>query len=210
MRVTTQTKQQTRDRIVVIADEAFSKAGWNRVTTKAISSEAGIAAGTLFNYFSSKEDLACELLLSGVRAGEREYRAQRRGDELMEEDLFAFIWSGFRKLEPYRAMLAEAHQRLFSPLAKPAQHPGDALRSLQIEGLGLIAGEHGVANTLTPVLVQLYWTLYLGVLAHWAADESPHQEDSLALLDQSLIVFCAALTPSQDNAGHHAHADIDK
>jgi hypothetical protein len=43
------------------------------------------------------------------------------------------------------------------------------------------------------VTLQLYWTLYLGVVAYWAADDSPHQEDTLALLDRSTKLF-AALT----------------
>jgi hypothetical protein len=41
--------------------------------------------------------------------------------------------------------------------------------------------------------MQLYWTLYLGVLAYWATDVSPQQEDTLALLDQSLKLFVAPL-----------------
>jgi hypothetical protein len=31
--------------------------------------------------------------------------------------------------------------------------------------------------------------LYTGVLAFWAGDKSPKQEDTLALLDQSLTMF---------------------
>jgi hypothetical protein len=47
------------------------------------------------------------------------------------------------------------------------------------------------------VFLQLYWTLYLGVFAFWAADDSPGQEDSLALLDQSLKLYVAALKGTQ-------------
>ena len=47
-----------------------------------------------------------------------------------------------------------------------------------------------------PVLEQLYFTLYLGVVAQWSRDPSPHQEDTLALLDQSLILFCSTLQTS--------------
>ena len=39
----------------------------------------------------------------------------------------------------------------------------------------------------------MYWTLYTGVLAFWAGDKSPKQEDTLALLDQSLAMFVAWL-----------------
>jgi hypothetical protein len=52
---------------------------------------------------------------------------------------------------------------------------------------------HGITMPLSPVTMQLYWTLYLGVLAYWAADTSLNQEDTLALLDQSLKLFVALL-----------------
>jgi hypothetical protein len=52
---------------------------------------------------------------------------------------------------------------------------------------------HGFRSALPAVTVQLYWTLYMGVFAYWAADDSPGQEDSLALLDQSLKLFVASL-----------------
>ena len=37
--------------------------------------------------------------------------------------------------------------------------------------------------------MHLYWTLYLGVLAFWSRDESPNQEETLVILDQSLRLF---------------------
>jgi hypothetical protein len=53
----------------------------------------------------------------------------------------------------------------------------------------------------------LYWTLYTGVLAFWSKDASPRQEDTLALLDQSLAMFVgwlplhANLTETQEKRG---------
>ena len=41
--------------------------------------------------------------------------------------------------------------------------------------------------------MHLYWTLYLGVLTFWSSDNSPNQEDSLAVLDHSLKAFVATL-----------------
>jgi len=38
--------------------DLFAEKGFYRTTTKAISKKAGIAEGTLFNYFETKEDLA--------------------------------------------------------------------------------------------------------------------------------------------------------
>ncbi len=44
----------------------------------------------------------------------------------------------------------------------------------------------------------MYWTLYLGVLAYWARDESANQTDTLALLDRSTRLFAASLHPAAD------------
>ncbi|HEY2148064.1 MAG TPA: hypothetical protein VGH32_09015, partial [Pirellulales bacterium] len=61
-----------------------------------------------------------------------------------------------------------------------------------LEIVASLAQKHGIAE-LSPVALQLYWTLYTGVLSFWAADKSPKQEDTLALLDQSLAMFVAWL-----------------
>jgi hypothetical protein len=45
--------------------------------------------------------------------------------------------------------------------------------------------------------------LYIGVLAFWAADKSPKQEDTLALLDQSLAMFVAWLRGEQLPSEHN-------
>ena len=53
-----QNKENTKRAILRAALELFADKGFFRATTKAISRKAGIAEGTLFNYFETKEDLA--------------------------------------------------------------------------------------------------------------------------------------------------------
>ena len=45
----------------------------------------------------------------------------------------------------------------------------------------------------SPVVMSLYWTLYTGVLAFWAGDASPGQEDTLAVIDHYLKAFAGSL-----------------
>ena len=61
-----------------------------------------------------------------------------------------------------------------------------------LESVARIARAHGVAE-ISAVALQVYWSLYTGVLAYWAADKSPKQEDTLALLDNSFFMFSAWL-----------------
>jgi hypothetical protein len=41
----------------------------------------------------------------------------------------------------------------------------------------------------TPVQLNILWLLYVGVLGFWSNDNSPKQEDTLALLDQSVRMY---------------------
>src|SRR5436190_11442687 len=51
-------KQRTKEQILAAALQLFRQHGLEGTTTKQISKKAGIAEGTLFNYFKTKEDLA--------------------------------------------------------------------------------------------------------------------------------------------------------
>jgi AcrR family transcriptional regulator len=200
MRITQEAKIATEQRILEAAVKLFRTAGWESTTTREIASAAGIAAGTLFNYFPCKEAIAASLIADALDQTGQE--AADRPPELssLEEDLFTFIWNGLKRLRKYRNFLAPAAEILFSPLAQfSPERPGDGIRVRHLEVVEqLIAAHHG--NTpLRAVTLQLYWTLYLGVFAYWAADRSPHQEDTLALLDQSLKLFIASLGKGGDH-----------
>jgi len=190
MRVTADAKTATRQRILDAATSLFARDGWRSATTRAIAVEAGIATGTLFNYFPTKESIAATLIAEALeRAGEA-FRAGRREEDSLDADLFLLIWSGLRSLREYRKFLGAAAKTIFSPLARQTlDSPGDAIRVDHLDLVHSILISHGTPSALPAVTVQLYWTLYLGVFAYWAADDSPVQEDSLTLLDQSLKLF---------------------
>ena len=194
MRVDLQTKVATRHRILKVAATLFARQGWDRATTRSIATSAGIATGTLFNYFPSKEAIAATLISDALTKAKDEFEERRRGESL-EEDLFSYIWTGFRYLQPSRTFLGRALDTLLSPLARSSpDHPGDLIRTEHLETVEqLIASHHRVRQPLSALTMQLYWTLYLGVLAYWAKDVSPKLEDTMALLDQSLKLFVTSL-----------------
>jgi AcrR family transcriptional regulator len=56
-RVSAETKQATRARLLAASAEEFGRVGLGRANVDAISLAAGYAKGTIYNYFPSKEDL---------------------------------------------------------------------------------------------------------------------------------------------------------
>lgn len=203
MRITAEAKSATRERILQAATSLFVSDGWHNTTTRGIALSAGIATGTLFNYFPTKEGIAAALMAEALERAGEESRSGRNQENSLEADLFSLIWRGLRSLREFRKFLAPASETIFSPLARQSpDSPGDAIRVDHLELVQSIVTSHGFSTSLPAVTVQLYWTLYLGVFAYWAADDSPGQEDTLALLDRSLKLFAASLGIDQGRETH--------
>jgi AcrR family transcriptional regulator len=204
MRITAEAKRATRGRILEAAHELFSSQGFDETTTRDISRRAGTAAATLFNYFSSKEAIAARLITDQLDRARADFEKKRRAEPALDEDLFLHVAAGLRRLRPHRKYLRPVVQALFHPALKGAANEDtEAIRVRHLESVGRLFAGHGVANPLSPIDEHLYWTLYCGVLAFWTADSSPHQEDTLALLDQSLRLFVNFLdaNPKRNSIG---------
>ncbi|HEU0067859.1 MAG TPA: TetR/AcrR family transcriptional regulator [Nitrospiraceae bacterium] len=188
MRVNAETKAATRQRILEAARRLFAEQGYEATTTRDIARAAEIATGTLFNYFATKEAIVeCQAGEALSSAG-TEFESQARDIPSLEEALFAFVAAGLRKLKPLRKHLPSLLQTSLSPLAESRLGDETSLRLAHLDVVSRLAEAHGHSE-LSPVALQLYWTLYTGVLVFWAQDKSPKQEDTLALLDHSLAMF---------------------
>lgn len=190
MRITQQAKEETRARIIACAQQLFRTQGFEATRTKEIAQEAGIATGTLFNYYPTKEAIAVALMQSALQTAEKAFRKQVTESTSLEEDLFAHIAAGLRKLRPHRAYANSVIESCLSPAATDEASAGaSSIRTHHLEVFAEFAAARGFPEPPTAMECQLYWTLYTGVLSFWASDSSSNQEDTLALLDQSLRMF---------------------
>ncbi len=190
MRITQQAKEETRTRIIACAQQLLRTQGFEATRTKEIARDAGIAAGTLFNYFPTKESIAVELMQSALQAAEKTFRKHVTESASLEEDLFAHIAAGLRKLRPHRAYANSVIECCLSPATPDEASAGASnIRTHHLEVFAEFAAARGYPEPPTAMECQLFWTLYTGVLSFWASDSSSHQEDTLALLDQSLRMF---------------------
>ena len=203
MRVTAEQKRQTRERILECARKLFSGKGFEQTTTRDIAEAAGIAAGTMFNYFSTRNALAMTIVAETLDEAGAEFASRLRGDETLDEALFAHVAIGLRHLAPHRGYVGEILDTVLSPFVREAVcEQAQRFRVGHLETVRGLMLSHGPADLGAPsgMTMHLYWTLYLGVLSFWAADESPHQEDTLVALDQSMRLFVASLSSQSKNA----------
>jgi AcrR family transcriptional regulator len=217
MRITPAAKDATRKRILSVAQRQFAQRGFDTTTTRDIARAANIAIGTLFNYFPTKESIVDHLVGEACLRTAEQFSANsdpapqadctagntvaHSGQQLtLEEELFAHIAASLRSLKPLRKYLPALLETTLSPSAHARPADGLSVQTVHLETVGQIVAQHGHHETLSAIGLQLYWTLYTGVLAFWATDKSPRQEDTLALVDQSLAMFVGWLT-------NHAGAD---
>jgi AcrR family transcriptional regulator len=199
MRITAETKAATRQRILEAARQLFATSGFEACTTRQIADAAGIATGTLFNYFATKEAVLASLAAEAVARVHQDFELGSSKDDSFEEELFAFVAAGLRKLKPLRKDLPVLLETALCPLATDTDEDVQSLRLPHLETVARLAKRHGLGE-LPPVALQLYWTLYTGVLMFWANDRSPKQEDTLALLDDSVAMFVGWLQREGDHS----------
>lgn len=187
MRITAQEKAATRKRIVDAAKSLFSSKGFDQATTRDIAREVGVATGTMFNYFDSKEAIVVELATRALTRASEDFDANRRQDAALEEDLFGLIAAQLRFLRPMRKYIRPLLDTALTPVAN-ANEAAAALRSDLAERFVEILTDHDVVEPPS-VALNIFWALYVGVLTFWGSDKSTKQEDTRALLDQSLRMY---------------------
>lgn len=211
MRVTAEKKIETRRRIVECAGKLFINKGFEQTTTRDIAEAAGIAAGTMFNYFPTKEALAMSIVGEALDEAGTEFESRLRGDESLDEALFGHVAVGLRHLVAQRNYVGEVLETALSPFARDAVcEQAQQFRISHLETVqGLLASHSKVATTAPSVVtMHLYWTLYLGVLSFWAADESPGQEETLVVLDRSMGLFVGSLLWESKNGSEIISRDV--
>jgi AcrR family transcriptional regulator len=192
-------KDATRRAIVDSALELFQTKGFDQTTTRAIARRAGVAEGTVFNYFRTKEDIALHFFneeldhaIAAVRGNPKLARAP------LEEKLFALVQSQLDYLAPYERFIGAAIVHALRPSSKlgPLSTSSQLLQLRYIEFVeelmneSLPDEESSLARMLGP---RAFWLFYLGMLLYWLHDSSEGKQDTLAFLDRSLTLGVKAL-----------------
>ena len=189
-----QNKAAIRKRIVTSALALFQTKGFDATTTKAIARKAGIAEGTVFNYFRTKEDIALHFFEQEVDqaiASVRENPRLRKAP--LEEKLFALVHAQLEFLAPYEKFIGAAFIHALKP-ASPLgifSHRAQELRHRYVGFVQELLDESLPKNQHTPLSFlapEVFWIYYLGALLFWLHDSSPGKQHTLAFLDRSLSI----------------------
>ena len=185
-------KEKTKEKILAAALELFRENGLDGTTTKQISQKAGIAEGTLFNYFKTKEDLALFFFQKEthdlVEWFGKEARLQRMP---LPEKLFAILRRQLEYIAPYEDFIGAVFFRSLQPHSKLSalSLESQELRLKYLHFLREVLAqaedkkEIPAVGDLGAYAVGLF---YIGIVTHWLHDTSRGKHKTLALLDRSL------------------------
>lgn len=193
-------KEAVRERIVESALTLFQQKGFDATTTREIARKAGIAEGTVFNYFRTKDDIALSFFETEVdRAVDAVRSKPRLRNAPLEEKLFALVESQFNYLAPYEKFIGAALVDALRPSSKLGifSHEALALRHRYVGFVQELFEESLPQKTWLPVswwAPDAFWLYYIGALLYWLHDESPRKENTLAFLDRTLKVGVAIIT----------------
>ena len=191
-----QNKEAIRRRIVTAALSLFQSKGFEATTTKAIARKAGIAEGTVFNYFKTKEDIALHFFelevdqaIASVRSNSRLRKAP------LEEKLFTLVHSQLEFLAPYERFIGAAFIHALKPASALGifSHRAQELRHRYVGFVQELFEQSLPKHPLTWVAPDAFWIYYLGVLLYWLHDSSPGKQNTLAFLDRSLSIGISLL-----------------
>jgi AcrR family transcriptional regulator len=197
--VRAQNKETIRKRIVNAALSLFQTKGFDATTTRAIARKAGIAEGTVFNYFKSKEDIALyffeqevDQAMNAVRDNPRLRKAP------LEEKLFTLVHSQLEFLAPHQRFIGAAFIHALRP-ASPLGMFSHRAQELRHRYVGFVQElfeeslpkkQYGPLSWLGP---EVFWIYYLGTLLYWLHDASEDKQNTLAFLDRSLNIGVSML-----------------
>ena len=176
-------KESRQRRIVDTALSLFQSKGFDKTTTREIAKRAGVAEGTLFNYFRTKEDIALhffELEVDHAIRTVRERKSLRKAP--LDEKLFVLVQTQLQFLAPYESFIGTAFVKALQPTSKLGvfSHKGHELRHRYIAFVEELLQESLPKrnfNFVTMWAPDAFWIYYVGVLLFWLNDPSPPQAE---------------------------------
>jgi len=103
-----QAREVYRDAILEAAERVFARSGFSGTRMAEVAAEAGLATGTLYNYFAGRDELLSSLVerRSEEMLAAVEQAATASRDAGLRELLVALLGTTFRQVEAHRELFA--------------------------------------------------------------------------------------------------------
>jgi len=198
-------KPQRRQSILDAAVAVFNAKGCANATVDDIAARAGVSKGSLYNYFSSKEDLLAKVFVETFDVEHAEVDRLAREPLPATEKLQRLMEHVFKRLESFTrlgklvmALWSEAirKDKLADTMAEIHAHWRTHIQAILVEGVQ--SGEFG--THFDPAIASsLIWATLNGIIVQAMFDrEAESSEHSLASLKRALLTAMRLLEAIPD------------
>lgn len=189
--------EETRSRILTAALDLFRQRGFDQTTMREIAAEAGVALGSAYYYFASKE----ALVMAFYEQASKEMSVQIEGGlaeaKGLESRLRAILDVKFEYFAPNRLFLGALSRHAADPRnpLSPFSNETAHIRELDLKhfAAALEGSRVAMPKDLAPYLPKLIWLYQMGLILFWISDRSPDQVRTRQLRDKSLSLLVTAL-----------------
>lgn len=195
-------KESTRRAIIDAAVRIFAKRGLSGATVEEVAAAADVGKGTIYNYFTTKEEIVVAFMLNIEQQIQEEATTLAHSTKSLDQVLTEFVLYHLRSKEPYYDFVRVLMGQMFTggESFKPRIVELDAATTPPLvtlfEGLRrreLIRSRIPVAN-----LVQAFKVLQLGITSVWAI-EGPPWNHSRELARLQVKFFCQGIRREQSD-----------
>ena len=189
-------KAAARSQIISAAIDLLSQRGLDAVTIDQIAAAADVGKGTIYNYFSTKEDIVVAFMadLEARMAPEiARFQPDERPIDLVLSD---YILLHFRLKEPYYPFVRVFLAQMFANTARFIPYMVEMQKYIDppLESLFAKLQERGAlrAGIEMPQLILSFKTMHLGLTSLWAIEGPPFQQTT-QVVRQQMQFFTAGI-----------------
>lgn len=176
MKITPEKKAAIRHKLLEEASRHFASKGFRESNINEISLGAGYAKGTIYNYFSSKEDLFGQVIEEAVRRTVQNYRSANAHDSIRDalRELARADVSVLREEESFmKVLVSEAMNPISENYEAIMGHLGTFVGMItEILDQGFTRGEIRSDKPASQLALVFLGMLTLFYVQHWKSDGS--------------------------------------
>jgi AcrR family transcriptional regulator len=189
-------KRETRDRIVSVALDLFTRRGIDACTIDDIAARADIGKGTIYNYFRTKEDIIIAFMVDVERGLQDKLAAQtpRRGSAASV--LTKYIEFHFKLKEQHHAFVRVLLAQMCGKAGSGAAWIQEVQAFIDPPLIDIFTDlrRRGVLrpDLQMPAVVQAFKVMHLGLTILWALEGPPWRYIGMAVENQ-VRLFCSGI-----------------
>jgi AcrR family transcriptional regulator len=193
-------KQETRRRLLDTAIRLMTEQGFDDLTVEAIAVAADVGKGTIYNYFSTKEDIVVAFFVDLERSVQRKLARWTPEDASLADILVSFLEFQFRLKRPHYKFVRIFLTQMFARPEQMYPYLVDLQSIIDIPLITLFQSlqERRLLRRDVPMdlLILNFKTMHFGLSAVWAL-EGPPWKGSSAALSAQVHLFCSGLQEQQ-------------